>query len=460
MGAQHFTEALQGSNQEEVADVLRARVAALVFQRKLRAACADAVLVLELEPDSHLSHRAAGLAALAAQNYGSAREAFKRALELAPSEDSSDILDGLWEAEKTLLLLRPLPTCQRTFNAMDWELNEVWDFCSRSPERAMQLRQFALLFRGRGLPKVPMPYLLTAPVRQPPVSGDTSGDRQNRYPLVVYLHSAASSNICKGDVVGRQLELVVQEAPQAFLAEHCHVGPSDGFIGIAPCCPPNLAAITEETSKVLKRRKVFWFKSCETFSYAAWNFSEAARCAEVEMLTAELLQHICNELPVDTTRMFFIGASAGGYAVLRLAELLPEVPAAIVPMAGYYPDIPGHDHDVTMLVERLRGVRVWPMHCESDRLCRTELPHVRRLYELLKERLDIEVEWVPEAIARGSHSNFHSAHQRVFSNPDAFFQQLSQISRPTVAQDLVGYLQQRVQDLSDVAAAARIQPWL
>merc|ERR1711956_128604 len=109
-----------------------------------------------------------------------------------------------------------------------------------------------------------------------------------------------------------------------------------------------------------------------------------------------------------------------------------------------------------MRVERLRGVQVWPIHCESDRLDRPELPQVRRLYELLRDRLDVEVEWVPEAIACRSHSNFHSAHQRIFSNPDAFFEQLSQISRPDVAQDLVSYLQQRVQDLSDVAAATRL----
>jgi len=453
--AQHFTEALQGSNEEAIADALRARVQALVFQHDLRAACADAELVLTLEPNSHLSHRAAGLASLAAQNYGSAREAFKRALELAPGEVSADLLDGLWEAEKNLLLSRPVPTCQKTFSAMDWELHEVWDFCRRSPEHEMQLRQFALFFRGRSRPSAPMPYILTVPVRQPVANGDASGDCQKRYPLVVYLHSAASSDICKGDVVGRQLELVVKEAPQAFFAEQGHLGPAGDFIGIAPCCPPNLGAIVEETPKALKRRKVYWFKSCDTFAYAAWNFSEAARCAEVELMTAELLLHICKELPVDTTRIFFIGASAGGYAVLRLAELLPEVPAAIVPMAGYYPDIPGHDHDVTMLVERLRGVRVWPMHCESDRLCRPELPHVKRLYESLRERLEVEVEWVPEAIARGSHSNFHSAHQRIFTAPDAFFQELSQISRPKMAQDLVSYLHERVHDLHDVAATAQ-----
>jgi len=455
---QHFTEALHSSGDEAATTALRARVQALVAQGELRAACADAELMLAFEPNSYVSYQTAGLASFAARNYAGARIAFRRALELAPPEVSADILEGLWEAERHLLQSRPLPDCCRTFSAMDpmeWELQEVWDFCCRS--HAARPRQFALLFRGQGRPYVPMPYLLTLPGYQPANSGEGSRERQKRYPLVLYLHSAASSEICRGDVVSRQLDLVVREAPQATLAEQGLVGPADGFIGLAPCCPPNLAAVAPETPKALKRRKVYWFKSCETFAYAGWNFSEAARCAEVELLVAELLLHICKELPVDTSRIFFAGASAGGYAVLRFAEVLPEVPAAIVPMAGYYPDIYGHDHDVAVLVERLRGVHVWPMHCKSDRLCRLDLPQVGRLYELLRERLGMEVEWVPESLAGGPNSTCHSAHQRILSNPNAFFQQLCQISRRPVVKDLVGYLENRVYELAMIAATERMQ---
>jgi len=214
----------------------------------------------------------------------------------------------------------------------------------------------------------------------------------------------------------------------------------------APCCPSNLAALQYDAPKASKRHKIYWFKTCETFAYSAWDFSQAARCLEVELLVIELIAHICEHLPVDSKRVYFVGSSCGGYGVLRLGELVPNVPAAIVPMAGYYPDIPGHDHDASVLVDRLRGVNIWPLHCDRDKLCRLELPHVKKMYSLFRERNNVEIDWVSHNVARGSQGNYHSAHKRIFENPESFFCKLLSYSKQEIF-DIPTYLRQRLAEL-------------
>lgn len=115
-------------------------------------------------------------------------------------------------------------------------------------------------------------------------------------------------------------------------------------------------------------------------------------------------------------------------------------------MAAYYPvGMPaGQDHDLLVLVDRLRGVELWPMHCDRDKLCRLDLPHVGRLYALLKEANGVEVAWISAGTAKGTQSNYHSAHRRVFENPDLFFQELLQHRRADMT-DAVAYLRQRLQ---------------
>merc|ERR1719162_1883477 len=98
----------------------------------------------------------------------------------------------------------------------------------------------------------------------------TSAPRQ-LYPLVLYLHSAGLTNICKGDVEGRQLEVLAAEAPQ-IRVERGAGGPLDSFIGLAPCCPPNVGALFPDSPKRLKKRKVYWFKTCDEIAYNTWQF--------------------------------------------------------------------------------------------------------------------------------------------------------------------------------------------
>merc|ERR1711879_445695 len=109
---------------------------------------------------------------------------------------------------------------------------------------------------------------------------------------------------------------------------------------------------------------------------------------------------------------------------------LPRLPAALVSLAGYYPEIPGEDHDVATLVERIEGVPlIWPLHCDKDKLCRMEHPHVAKLYEYLSLHRGVEVDLVPANIAQGSQKNYHSSHNFMLTNPEKFFGRLLQATR-------------------------------
>jgi len=179
-----------------------------------------------------------------------------------------------------------------------------------------------------------------------------------------------------------------------------------------------------------KAKRALWFKTMTEDAYDAWDFSKATRCIRAEQLVLGLIASALEQLPVDPSRVYIMGSSLGGYGALRLAELAPALPAAVVPMAGYYPDVPGQDHDAARLAERLRGVpRVWPLHCEYDKTCRRDAPEVARLYKCLRETLGVKVDPVPYSLARGTRSDYHWAQRAVTDDPEAFFGELLRISR-------------------------------
>ena len=85
-----------------------------------------------------------------------------------------------------------------------------------------------------------------------------------------------------------------------------------------------------------------------------------------------LLTTVCKDLPLDPQRIYFVGSSCGGYAILRLAELLPDLPACVVPIAGYYPNIPAVDHNIHTKAKRIKDVPIRPMHFKKDMICSYE----------------------------------------------------------------------------------------
>ena len=246
------------------------------------------------------------------------------------------------------------------------------------------------------------------------------------FPLVLYLHSAALTKFVNGDVQCRQLRYLAEESPQSVILRGTAKGRFDSFIGLSPCCPPNLSCFDRSGSgKGSKMRKVFWFKTCDDEAYNKWDFRSSERCLDVEVLVVELLHRVCIDLPIDLQRIYFLGSSCGGYAVLRLAELVPDVPACVLPFAGYYPDMPDEDHTIQELANRLQYTQVWPFHCRDDEICRLDNPMVQNLYKILGEQkgLSVEtfVEWVDKSVAKGSQSSCHSAINSFVKKPDFFF---------------------------------------
>lgn len=242
--------------------------------------------------------------------------------------------------------------------------------------------------------------------------------------------------------------MVVDESPLSTLIEKRSAGWVDAFIGLAPCCPPNLYhLLSDSVPKSERKRKLYWFKSCDFSDYYDWDFSRSSRCREMEFAVIDLILHVCEQLPVDPLRIYLAGSSAGGYATFRLAEIIPKLFAAAIPFAGYYPSIPEQDHDPEVAVARLRSLKLQPHHCEKDKVCRIDMPHVEGIYTLLRERSGIEVRWVHESIAAGSTKSYHSPHRFIFQNPDAFFQDLLQTVRMEGDENIVAYLRQRLADL-------------
>ncbi|CAK0862828.1 unnamed protein product [Prorocentrum cordatum] len=374
-----------------LAYALRARSEAALVCGRHDDAHVDAEAACRLAPSCLKTRHALALTSIATSHLEGAVEAYREALRLQPEPPLADLLcDELRQAMQFLLGSRLVDSCRFTLEAFSFSAKDVWNLADGCQER-----QFALLHQASSWrPGLQIPYLLTLP--RDVCAREPTGE-QKSYPLIVYLHGGASADICKGDVMRRQLEFIVESSPFGRLVERHGGLPGllGSFISLAPCCPPNVQALGGQQCKADGRRKVYWFKTCETSAYNGWTFSGARRCREVELLVTELLDDICRDLPVDLGRIYLVGASAGGYGVLRLAELLPGLAAAVVPMCGYYPSIPEHDHDLRVLAERLRGgPAVLPMHCKQDKVCQPHMPCISDTYRMLEQCCGAQVRWV------------------------------------------------------------------
>ncbi|MDP6779281.1 MAG: alpha/beta hydrolase-fold protein [Candidatus Latescibacteria bacterium] len=75
------------------------------------------------------------------------------------------------------------------------------------------------------------------------------------------------------------------------------------------------------------------------------------------LLTAELIQHLKDTLPIDPRRVYVMGHSMGGHGTWEMAVRYPKVFAAAVPIGGI-----GN----TGLATRIVGLPVWAFHVTGD----------------------------------------------------------------------------------------------
>ena len=483
----HFVEAIQCFTAAAAAAVAtadeamarRGRAEAAVAVQDWEMAELDCTWCLENHPEDYETHQTIGLLRFVSRDYAAARVAYAQASRLAPQARQNAIWRGILEAERLPLIARPVAQCSNTFTATEYSLPQLWEFFLRCTEilKTEIPRNFAMLFPSALQQDsiAPLPYILTLPSGlsaadaaglRAVAASDCGGARagkglhlpyKRRYPLLVYMHSAAMTGICHGDIVARQLQTAAEECPYSSLVERRQASVVDEFIGVAPCCPPSLADMSF-LPKAYKKQKLFWFKACKADAYENWDFAQAKRVRALEWLVVEWLAHICTVLPVDAKRVHFVGASCGGYGVLRLAELVPRLPVSVVPMAGYYPQMPGEDHDAEQLLDRTMSIpMVWPLHCEQDKVCRLDSPHVAPVYRHLLAKRGVEPSWVPSAVAKGGNSSYHCAANAVHRAPDDFFKELLPLVRED-AHDAPGYLRQRLDELVMTPGPAAATP--
>jgi predicted peptidase len=80
-----------------------------------------------------------------------------------------------------------------------------------------------------------------------------------------------------------------------------------------------------------------------------------------------LIDRLCEDLPVDRRRVYLTGLSMGGFGSWELAARRPELFAAVVPICG------GGDPSQA---RRLKNVPVWAVHGDADRTVPLECSRV------------------------------------------------------------------------------------
>ena len=157
-------------------------------------------------------------------------------------------------------------------------------------------------------------------------------DRSLKYPLLLFLHGMGSVGTDGGHIYQKVAEyLRVLESSEY----------RDGVIIIAPQC-----TLDDRWVELERKKPVDCIYSIDKTPIS--RYLTAAK---------ELLDTACNELPIDTDRIYGYGNSMGAYGTLYLACVYPELYAAIVPVAG------GCDPTKAAL---LKDLPMWLFHGNAD----------------------------------------------------------------------------------------------
>jgi len=191
-------------------------------------------------------------------------------------------------------------------------------------------------------------------------------DRQKKYPLVLWLHGGGA----RGDNPGIILSWGDKHGP-LFLARPDNQSAYPCFI-LAPQCP---------TGKL-------------------WANPFADTILVETRLLLEILDSIQTEFAVDSTRLYVMGISMGGYAIWDLIARKPDLFAAAAPICGG-----GNPSKARLMV----NTPIWAFHGDEDELVGVE--ESRRMIEAIKQ-----------AGGKPKYTEYkgvgHNAWERAFAEPD------------------------------------------
>lgn len=165
-----------------------------------------------------------------------------------------------------------------------------------------------------------LPYRLLKP---PGVS------EQKKYPLIIFFHGAGER--------GRDNEAQLKHVMPLFL-EPKNRDQFPCFV-VAPQCP----------------EKLWWAE----YNGRGTDLKQRDQPARPMKLFMELFDRLVSELPVDTTRIYVIGLSMGGYGTWDLISRFPNRFAAAVPICGA---------GDTRSAPRIRHIPIWAFHGALDKV--------------------------------------------------------------------------------------------
>lgn len=156
--------------------------------------------------------------------------------------------------------------------------------------------------------------------------------QQARYPLVLYLHGAGERGNDGGDVILKHGALEFAKRQDRF---PCYV--------LAPQCPKGMK----------------WSPYRKELGY--YRLSDSA--SAIQDLLAALVRFVQAQERVDSSRLYVVGISMGGFGAWELAMRNPSLFAAAVPICG--------GGDATQ-ARRLAHLSVWAFHGAADSIIKVE----------------------------------------------------------------------------------------
>jgi len=178
-------------------------------------------------------------------------------------------------------------------------------------------------------------------------------DKTREYPLILFLHGSGER--------GRDNQSQLEHGSDQFVAKENR----ENFpaIVVFPQCPADS-----------------WWANLDRKVLAdggrEFNFPDRPPPTKPLELTMRLLDELATYEKIDTSRLYVMGLSMGGFGTYELLSRKPKTFAAAVPICG--------GANLSMSIDYADNTAVWIFHGDEDSVVPVEFS--RKIYGLLKER--------------------------------------------------------------------------